>query len=107
MPWTVYTINAKPTALRNPESFPPDTVKRVVDPVTRQQLPVEGAVVRIKSREIERYWDRTERAGDVDITAAEEPTPWAMAFAAHYERAAARAAARAAVQRTADHATDE
>lgn len=77
MPWTVYRIHVKPRPLRDPERFPPDTVLRVVDPNTRQQLPPEGDVVRITSREIERYWDRNERAGDVEVTAAAEPEPWA------------------------------
>lgn len=69
--WTVYRINVKPLALRDPERFAPGTVLRVVDPETRQQVPPEGTEVRVTSREIERYWDRNERAGDVEITAAE------------------------------------
>lgn len=68
--WTVYKINVRPLELRDPERFLPGTLLRVVDPVTRQQLPPEGAEVRITSREIERYWDRNERAGDVEITDA-------------------------------------
>ena len=75
--WTTYRINVKPLDLRTPSRFKPGTVLRVVDPVTRKQIPPEGAVVRIaptphySGREIERYWDRNERAGDVEITAAE------------------------------------
>jgi hypothetical protein len=75
MPWTVYRIHVRPLELRDPERFAPGTLLRVVDPATRKQLPPEGAVVRIISREVERYWDRNERAGDVEITVAEEEAP--------------------------------
>jgi hypothetical protein len=74
--WTVYTIHVKPGQLRDPERFAPGTLLRIVDPVTGAQLPPDGTDVRITSREIERYWSRHERAGDVEITATEEPTPW-------------------------------
>jgi len=77
MAWTVYTIHVKPLPLRDPERFAPGTVLRVVDPATRKQIPPEGADVRVTSREIERYWDRNERAGDVEVSPADEPAPWA------------------------------
>lgn len=81
MPWTVYRIHVRPLSLRDPERFAPGTLLRVVDPATRKQLPPEGAIVRVKSREIECYWNRTERAGDVEITMADEATSVSFARA--------------------------
>lgn len=85
--WTIYKVHVRPLDLRDPDRFPPGTRLRVVDPATGKPLPPEGAEVRVIGREVERYWDRNERAGDVEITMAVEHTPWAMAFAKAFQRA--------------------
>ena len=94
MAWTTYTIHVKPGKLRDPERFEPGTVLRVVDYATGKQIPPEGAVVRVKSRDIELSWARNEAAGDVEITIAEEPTPWAEMLATRYRHAVVRATTR-------------
>lgn len=97
--WTVYYIHVKPLPLRDPERFEPGTVPRVVDYATGKQLPPDGAVVRVKSRDHELSWARNEAGGDVEITIDPEITP--AIFASRFARA------KIITQLRADNVADE